>query len=57
MRFFMVCWCVPAGFDYAKLQVQAGVMVARPWVFETIVMAILLEHQKQVERVQRVLEG
>jgi hypothetical protein len=28
-------------FDCAKLHIQAGVMVARPWPFETIVMAIL----------------
>jgi hypothetical protein len=28
-------------FDGAKLHIQAGVMVARPWPFETIVMAIL----------------
>jgi hypothetical protein len=33
-------------FDCAKLHIQAGVMVARPWAFETIVMAVLLEQQK-----------
>jgi nitrate reductase gamma subunit len=27
-------------FDCAKLHIQAGVMVARPWPFETIVMAM-----------------
>jgi hypothetical protein len=43
-------------FDCAKLHVQAGVMVARPWTFETIVMAVLLEHQKQIERAQRMLD-
>jgi hypothetical protein len=43
-------------FDCAKLHIQAGVMVARPWPFETIVMAVLLEQQKQVERLQRLLE-
>jgi hypothetical protein len=32
--------------DCAKLHIQAGVMVARPWPFETIVMAIVLEQQK-----------
>lgn len=37
-------------FDYAKLQVQAGVMASRAWPFETIVMAILLEQQKMLER-------
>jgi hypothetical protein len=40
-------------FDCAKLHIQAGVMVARPWPFETIVMAIVLEQQKQVERLEQ----
>jgi hypothetical protein len=43
-------------FDCAKLHIQAGVMVARPWPFETIVMAIVLEQQKQVERLQSPLD-
>jgi hypothetical protein len=43
-------------FDCAKLHIQAGVMVARPWPFETIVMAVLLEQQKQVERLQSLLD-
>jgi hypothetical protein len=43
-------------FDCAKLHIQAGVMVARPWPFETIVMAVLLEQQKQVERLQSMLD-
>jgi hypothetical protein len=43
-------------FDCAKMHIQAGVMVARPWPFETIVMAIVLEQQKQVERLQRLLK-
>jgi hypothetical protein len=43
-------------FDRAKLYVQAGVMVSRPWPFETIVMAIVLEQQKQVERLQSLLD-
>jgi hypothetical protein len=43
-------------FDCAKLHIQAGVMVARPWPFETIVMAIVLEQQKQVERLQSLLD-
>jgi hypothetical protein len=42
-------------FDCAKQHVQAGVMVARPWAFETVVMAIVLEQHKQVERVERLL--
>ena len=43
-------------FDCAKLHIQAGVMVARPWAFETIVMAIVLEQQKQVERLESPLD-
>ena len=30
--------------------VQAGVMVSRAWPFETIVMTVLLEHEKRIER-------
>jgi hypothetical protein len=43
-------------FDCAKLHIQAGVMVSRPWPFETIVMAIVLEQQKQVERLESLLD-
>jgi hypothetical protein len=43
-------------FDCAKLHIQAGVMESRPWPFETIVMAILLEQQKQVEQLERLLD-
>jgi hypothetical protein len=38
-------------FDCAKLHVQAGVCQSRPLALETIVMAVLLEHAKQIERV------
>jgi hypothetical protein len=31
-------------------------MIARPWPFETIVMAIFLEQQKQVERLESLLD-
>jgi hypothetical protein len=43
-------------FDCAKLHIQAGVMVARPWPFETIVMAMVLEQQKQMERLESLLD-
>ena len=43
-------------FDCAKLHLQAGVMVACPWPFKTIVMAIVLEQQKQVERLESLLD-
>jgi hypothetical protein len=37
-------------FDCAKLHIQAGVMVSRPWPFETIVLAVLLEHEKRINQ-------
>jgi hypothetical protein len=43
-------------FDCAKLHVQAGVVVSRPWSFETMVITIVLEQQKQVERLQTLLD-
>jgi hypothetical protein len=43
-------------FDCATLHIQAGVMVARRWPFETIVMAIFLEQQKQMERLESLLD-
>ena len=44
-------------FDCAKLHVQAGVMVSRPWPFETIVMAVLLEQEKRIEQLLKRLEA
>ena len=43
-------------FDCAKLHVQVGVMISRPWPFETIVMAVVLEHQRRIEEVVRRIE-
>jgi hypothetical protein len=43
-------------FDCAKLHIQAGVMVSRPWPFETIVMAILLEQEKRIARLVHQLD-
>jgi hypothetical protein len=43
-------------FDCAMLHVQSGVMVSRSWSLETIVMAIILEQQKQLEQLQRLLQ-
>lgn len=43
-------------FDCAKLHVQAGVMVSRPWGFETVVMAVLLEHEKRIETLLSILD-
>ena len=38
-------------FDCAKLHVQAGAYLSRPWPFEVVAMAILLEHHKLLEQV------
>ena len=43
-------------FDCAKLHIQARVMVSRPWPFESIVMAVLLEQEKQIEELVRRLD-
>jgi hypothetical protein len=43
-------------FDGAKLHIQAGVMVSRPWPFETIVMAVLLEQEKWIGEMGRRIE-
>jgi hypothetical protein len=43
-------------FACAKIHIQAGVMVSRPWPLETMVMAIFLAQQKQLEQAQRLLE-
>jgi hypothetical protein len=32
-------------------------MVSRPWPFETIVMAVLLEHEKRILALLRRLDG
>lgn len=44
-------------FDCAKLHVQAGVYLSRPWPFEVIAMSILLEQQKQLEQVLKRCEA
>ena len=44
-------------FDCAKLHVQAGVYLSRPWPFEVLVMAMLLEQHKQLERLLIRLEA
>jgi hypothetical protein len=44
-------------FDCAKLHVQAGVYLSRPWPFEVIVMAMLLEHHKRLEHLLARLEA
>ncbi len=33
-------------FEKARLHVQAGVYASRPWPFETILISMLIEHEK-----------
>ena len=44
-------------FDCAKLHVQAGVYLSRPWPFEVVAMAMLLEHHKRLEQLLAQLEA
>ena len=44
-------------FDCAKLHVQAGVCQSRPVPLETIILAVLLEHEKRVEELIRMLQA
>jgi len=46
-------------FEEARLHVQAGVYASRPWPFETILVSILIEHEKALVELRsklRVLE-
>ncbi|MBM4286459.1 MAG: hypothetical protein FJ128_14625 [Deltaproteobacteria bacterium] len=45
-------------FEYARLHLQAGVYAANPWPLESMLLAMLLEHEKALaalqERVRRL---
>ncbi len=42
-------------FEKARLHVQAGVYASRPWPFETILISILLEHEKALVELKKKL--
>lgn len=44
-------------FERARLHVQAGVYASRPWPFETILISILLEHEKALVELREKLKG
>ena len=44
-------------FDCAKLHVQAGVYLSRPWPFEVIAMAMLLEHTGHEPSAARIMQA
>ncbi len=43
-------------FEKARLHVQAGVYASRPWPFETILISILVEHEKALETLREKLK-
>jgi len=44
-------------FERARLHVQAGVYASRPWPFETILISILLEHEKALVELKEKLRS
>jgi len=44
-------------FEEARLHVQAGVYASRPWPFETILISILLEHEKALVELRSKLRA
>jgi hypothetical protein len=44
-------------FEEARLHVQAGVYASRPWPFETILISILLEHEKALVELRSKLRS
>ncbi|MGQ9509636.1 MAG: hypothetical protein ACUVTN_09600 [Thermodesulfobacteriota bacterium] len=43
-------------FEKARLHAQAGVYASRPWPFETILISILLEHEKALSELKEKLK-
>ena len=43
-------------FEKARLHAEAGVLVSRPWPFETILISILLEHEKALVELKSKLK-
>lgn len=43
-------------FEKATLHVQAGAEASRPWPFETILISILLEHEKALVELRSKLK-
>jgi len=44
-------------FEEARLHVQAGVYASRPWPFETILISILIEHEKALAELRSRLRA
>jgi hypothetical protein len=44
-------------FEEARIHVQAGVYASRPWPMETILVSILLEHEKLLAELKSKLKS
>jgi hypothetical protein len=44
-------------FEKARIHVQAGVYASRPWPFETILISILVEHEKALAELRARLKA
>ncbi len=44
-------------FEEARLHVQAGVYASNPWPFETILLSILIEHEKALVELRSKLKA
>ena len=44
-------------FAEARLHVQAGVYASRPWPFETVLISILIEHEKALVELRSKLKA
>ena len=44
-------------FEKAMLHAEAGVFASRPWPFETILISILLEHEKALAEMKSKLKA
>ncbi len=44
-------------FEEARLHVQAGVYASNPWPLETILLSILLEHEKALAELRSKLKA
>ena len=43
-------------FEKARLHVEAGIRSSRPWPFETILISMLLEHEKALVELRSRIE-
>ena len=44
-------------FEKARLHVEAGASASRPWAFETILISILVEQEKELVDLRLRIEG